>query len=266
MSIPIQVITLNPDSSSVCELQAELKKQGLEAQITIGVDGRLGTPKLIDDERIDQTLSRKMRMVELHDSEVGCYLSHYRLIKQSYKNGCSRICILEDDVLIEPSFAKVLAAIHKLSDVHEFVRLMGLKQKKRKVLQLLAGNHRLIRPHKGLCGTQGYIINRAGMKKVIQEGHQIAEPIDKFYDHYWEFGLKCFCVEPHIIWERNYTQSSIVKESRQRATKSLPARIRKHVVKLSRGFKRRRYIAKRISQFYPAAPQKSKIGKTLRIR
>jgi glycosyl transferase family 25 len=266
MSIPIRIITLNPESDPVRELRNELKKQGLDSEPSLGVDGRNGTPALIDDEVIDQEESLKMRMVELRNAEIGCYLSHYRLVKKAFEQQYERICILEDDVLIESSFADVLQAIDDLPSTFEFVRLMGLKRHRRKTLQALTPEHHLIRPHKGICGTQGYVINRIGMQKVIAAGKRIAEPIDKFYDHFWDYGLECFGVEPHTIWERTNTQSSIVKESRQRATKPLFARIRKHVVKLSRGFKRRRFIAQRTSQFYPAAPQKGKIGKTVRIR
>jgi glycosyl transferase family 25 len=266
MSIPIRIITLNPESDPVRELRDELKKQGFDSETSLGVDGRNGTPALIDDEVIDQEESLKMRMVELRNAEIGCYLSHYRLVKKAFEQQYERICILEDDVLIESSFADVLQAIDDLPSTFEFVRLMGLKRHRRKTLQALTPEHHLIRPHKGICGTQGYVINRIGMQKVIAAGKRIAEPIYKFYDHFWDYGLECFGVEPHTIWERSNTQSTIEKESRTQATKALDKRIRKNLIKLIRSGRRRIYISKRLSQFYPASKQAGRIGNTERIR
>ena len=266
MRTTIKIITLNPNSAEVLELSNLLDSQGLAHDVVPGVDGRKEFPLLEKGESIDQLGSLRTQQIKLTKSEVGCYLSHFRIIKKAYNSGLERVCILEDDVLIEPDFGEVLLSLETLSDEFEHIRLMGLKRHKRKNIRQVSKHHQLTRPVKGLCGAQGYIINRCGMEKVLQHGHVIAEPIDKFYDHFWSINLKSYCIEPHIIWERPITKSSIIKISRDAATKPIGKRLRKHIVKLQRGFKRRMYIMKNWNEFLPAEKSAHVMGKTSRIR
>ncbi len=265
MKTTIAVITLNPDSEKVQELLSHLAKQNLSAQVIAGVDGRAGFPKLAEEESIDQARSLKMRLIELSKSEVGCYLSHFRIIKNAYNEGLDRICILEDDVLIESDFGRVLSSLETLPDTIEHIRLMGLKMHKRKEVFSLSDSHTLTRPVKGLCGTQGYVISRSGMKKVLKHGSSISEPIDKFYDHFWDINLKSYCIEPHVIWERPIIESSIVKASRSEASRVGWKKVKRHLIKMQRGFKRRVYLLKNWNQFFPAKKTEMPMGKTARI-
>ncbi len=266
MSIQVKIITLHPDSQNTLELSEQLSAQGITYQTSQGVDGRQGMPDLTPHLRIDQAKSRSLRMIELTSAEVGCYLSHIKVIQDAYDNNKEHVCILEDDTLIEADFAATLDAIEQLPEKVEFVRLMGLKRHKRKVVDQLTTHTSLTRPHKGLCGTQGYVINRRGMRKVLEQSRIIAEPIDKFYDHFWDIDLHCYGVEPHAIWERPHNTSSIKKQSRGEATRPPLRRIQKHLIKLSRGTKRRLYIFKRYRDFHPATKPTGKLGNTDRIR
>lgn len=266
MKTTIAVITLNPDSKKVHELLSLLADQDLRYEVVLGTDGREKFPPLEEGESLDQSKSLKMQLVELTTSEVGCYLSHFRTIKNAYDEGLERICVLEDDVLIESDFKKVLSLIEKLPDEIEHIRLMGLKRHRRKNVCKVGENHRLTRPVKGPCGAQGYVLSRCGMEKVLQHGHVISEPIDKFYDHFWNTNLKSYCIEPHIIWERPIVESSIIKASRDKATKPLGKRLQKHLIKLQRGFKRRMHIFRHWNDFLPAEKAKIVVGRTARIR
>lgn len=265
MNVNIKIITLNPESANVQELRRQLAEQGLQSTCFPGVDGRKGMPELEPDESINQARSLKMNLIEMTSTEVGCYLSHLRVINEAYKAGTPRLCVLEDDVLIENTFKSVLLKILELPDEVEFVRLMGLKMHKRKLVIKLDESNYLTRPVKGLCGAQGYVINRAGMKKVIDVGCNISEPIDKFFDHYWDIPLKCYGIEPHLIWERPRKGSSVAKQSRDHASKPLGKSIQKHLVKLVRGFRRRSYMMKHWREFSPATRPTKKLGRTERI-
>ena len=257
---------MDPDSARVQELSNLLVDQNLTYEIVLGADGRKEFPPLEEGESIDQIKSLKTRLIELTKSEVGCYLSHFRTIKKAYNAGLEHVCILEDDVLIEPDFKEVLCLLETASDEFEHIRLMGLKRHKRKNVCRVGENHQLTRPVKGLCGTQGYILNRRGMEKVIKHGNIITEPIDKFYDHFWDIDLRSYCIEPHVVWERAIIKSSISKLSRNRATKPITKRFRKHLIKLQRGLKRRIYILKHWKEFFLAKKPEGAMGRTARIR
>lgn len=259
----ILIITLNAESENVQALQKSLRDQGLESKIFSAVDGRHETPRLEADESIDQELSFRQRLMTLSNSEIGCYLSHLRAIKEAYRTGANHICILEDDVNIEENFSSVLSAIIDLPEEFEFVRLMGLKIHKRKIIKNI-GNVKIVRPVKGLCGTQGYVLNRSGMKKVIKQGSKLTKPIDKFYDHFWKINLNAFCVEPHIIWEIP-SQSSVKKMFGENIKSTITQRLGYKTNKFMNSLSRNIYTILRFREFYPAKKIKKPQGKTARI-
>jgi glycosyl transferase family 25 len=263
-SYKIQVITLDQHAESVRELIGNLPTLSVGAEVFNAIDGRKALPSLQDDEILDQTLAIKERFIPLTNTEVACYLSHLRAIKQAYRDGVEKLCLLEDDVAVEDNFAACLNKIFALPDEYQFVRLMGLKRHKYKVLEPIDPQTSLVRPVKGLCGAQGYVINRQGMEIVIQKGSRICEPIDKFYDHYWEWGLKSFAVIPHIIWEKP-SSSTIAKESRVKAARGFWLKLRFHYLKIARSFRRHWYILCHWSEFRPTTKPAKYLGRTPRI-
>ncbi|MFA7553092.1 MAG: glycosyltransferase family 25 protein [Spongiibacteraceae bacterium] len=259
----IQIISLNPASADCRRLLNELNQQGLTTEIFSAVDGRHATPAFVGDEVLDLKATLKYRRSALTSSEIGCYLSHLRAIRNAYENGIEKLCLLEDDVRLEPHFAEVLAAAFELPNTIEFIRLMGLKVHRRKLLQPVNDNYALTRPLKGLCGTQGYIINRCGMIKVLEFGKTISEPIDKLYDHFWKMDLRTYSIEPHIIWEEA-SSSSVAKKNTSSSVKKLPD-LKSFVAKKRRSLNRYAYLLTHSNEFFPAKKPKQKPGK-IRIK
>lgn len=260
------IITLDPDKPAVRKLLAELAAQGVSAETIAGVDGRAGVPALQPGERLAPQITRWRHLCELSGSEVGCYLAHLRALQRAVDEGRERICLLEDDIELEPDFARLLAELERLPDDVEMIRLMGLKVRRRKVVRTLAdGVHRLVRPERGCLGTQGYLINRAGMNKVLAHGRTIFEPIDKRYDHFWEYDLRLYGIEPHLIWE-NTGSSSIVKSNIARARVALWLYALHPIGKLLRSLQRHRYLWHHRTEFYPAQWPDDKPGRTARMK
>ncbi|MFP5441005.1 MAG: glycosyltransferase family 25 protein [Gammaproteobacteria bacterium] len=266
MTIPCRVISLDPGSAMARTLGESLSAQGVAFSFVPAVDGRRGIPPLQGREVLDnrKALIRHGRL--LRNAELGCYLLHYRALQQAWDEGVERVCLLEDDVGLEPGFARVLAAIEQLPEDVEFVRLMALRIRRRKVLALLPGcdEHRLVRPERGWCGTQGYVINRRGMRKVLDAACRIYEPIDKFYDHFWEYGLRHYGVEPHVIFEHEHP-SSIQKKDEPRPSVPLLYRLLSPLDKLAFSRSRHRYLKAHADEFYPAEKPAVAMGRTKRI-
>lgn len=266
MSLPCYVITLNPQSERVQTLLANLQAAGVPAEPYIGVDGRKGMPATEGEEVLATRETLWRHKCQLTSSEVGCYLSHYRLIRRAYAQGHERICILEDDVELEPDFADVFPQLTALPEEFEMVRLMGLKIRKRKIIKTLAdGKHQVIRPERGLLGTQGYLINRRGMEKFLGHACRIFEAIDKVYDHFYEYDLRMYGVEPHIILEVAQP-SSIIKSNRTRAEVPLWVKLFYPIGKGLRSQQRHRYLRKHNDEFYPAERPKVRPGRSARLR
>ncbi len=257
------VISLDSQSTKAKLLGEDLRAQGIDFSFFNAVDGRKTMPTLQDNERIDLKKKLRYRQSALSSSEVGCYLSHLRLLKEAYAEGLDYVCVLEDDVRLEADFAKVIAELLADPKEYDFVRFMGLRLHKRKILRKLDSVHQLTRPIKGVCGAQGYVMSRTGMEKVIGYGEVIWQPIDKLYDHFWDYDLKSYTIEPHIIWEHN-TASSIDKPNGSKKA-SLTRQLIKQVDKVTRSFQRKMYVLARWTDFYPNQKPSKKVGRTARI-
>lgn len=266
MSIPCWIISLDPSGSMPVALADELKAQGVDFRFIPAVDGRQGVPPLLGAERLDirKALIRHGRV--LRNAELGCYLSHYRALQKAWDEGLERICLMEDDVGLEADFARVLASIEHLPEEVEMVRLMGLRIRPRKILMPLpeAGSHQLTRPERGLCGTQGYVVNRAGMRKILDAACNIYEPIDKFYDHFWEYGLRQYGVEPHVIYEHEHP-SSIQQKKAPRPAVPVLLRLLAPLHKLAFSRSRHSYLKAHANEFYPAEWPSQRMGRTKRM-
>ncbi len=258
------VITLNSKSPAVERLVQSIQVHGLQVDEFYAVDGRAGTPALLTGEKLSQTLSLLNRRFPLTNTEIGCYLSHYRVINKAYNEGYERVCILEDDVVLESNFGEVVQDIRSLDNNIEFVRLMALKIRKRKVVQALSQQSQLVRPVRGSLGTQGYILNRQGMKTVLEKGALIAMPIDKFYDSFFLWGLKSYTVEPHIIFE-NHTQSSIAKTG-GKIQGGVLINLGFRAMKLYRSLRRSIHYWVNAADYSPAEFPDDAVGKSQRLR
>jgi len=264
MSFKARIIALNTANPVALTLLKELQDAGLDAEITQAVDGRSGMPELLTGERVSQTLALIHRRARLTSSEVGCYLSHYRAIKQAYAEGLSHVALFEDDVVAEAGLGDVIRQILQLGEEAHLVRLMALKIRKRKVLQPLNEHFNLVRPVRGSLGTQGYILNREGMRRVIQSGARIFMPIDSFYDSFFIFDFNCYGIEPHAIYELG--GPSNIKKTAGGLDTRLWVSVGWRLYKLFRSVMRRRYARRHKRELSPASMPTERPGRSERLR
>lgn len=271
-TLSCRIITLDPAMERAMSLQAELRATGIDAEFFPAVDGRHRYPTLQADEQLDQDAAIYYRLMPLGSAEVGAYLSHYRAIRSAYDSGFDQLCLFEDDVHLEPDFGNVLHELRQLPEDYEFIRFMALKRQPRRLVTALSSidgpdqPYWLTRPLRGTLGGQGFLINRRGMEKLIAYGHRIFMPIDKLYDHYWETGLHCFVIEPHIIWE-TAKPTTIPKPDFKPVTPTLMGKLNRSLIKLQRSIRRRMYLMKHRGAFFPASQRPpASIGRSPRIR
>jgi len=258
------IISLNPNKPEAVKLAEVLAANGLEAKIIPAVDGRNAMPTLCADEQLDQRQALRNRRAPLTSSEVGCYLSHLRAIRKAYEMQLRHIAIFEDDVVAEDHLADLFKAIESLDNNAHLVRLMSLKRRKRKVTSQLTDHYQLIRPIRGALGTQGYVLNREGMRRILEFGYTISMPIDKLYDSFFLFGLKCFSVEPHAIHEVMHT--STISKNETGLDNRFWITIGWRLNKLYRSIRRHSHRLKHRSEFEPASAPPAGVGKSQRLR
>ena len=239
------IITLNPNSPDVQGLSDTLNKEGLEPYLFSAVDGRVDKPDLSQLCPSYLTGVSKSRGTILTGSELGCYLSHLSVIKKAYDQGLTHVTILEDDVSIVEGMGEIVKEISTLPESYHFIRLMGLRPRARKVVQVLSETHSLTRSTKGLFGTQGYTLNRIGMSYILGKGAKITYPIDVFYDRFWESGLRCFCVEPHVIQHIERPTNIVIPAKRY------VGKFRSRVSLLKSSINRRLHLLLHFKDFFP---------------
>lgn len=258
------IISLSPDNETARNLQNALARDGVDAEIFPAVDGRFDFPQLLKGESINQHKALTNRKAELTKSEVGCYLSHLRAIKTAYNSGLQHVAIFEDDVIAEAHIGDVMGAIENLGEGAHLVRLMSLKLRKRKKIKTLTGTYLLTRPMRGGLGTQGYIANRRGMEIILKHGSEISMPIDKLYDSFFLYNLRCYNVEPHVIYEK--THLTTIKKTEGNISRNFEVILRWRLNKLYRSLRRHYYKFRHYSDFFPASTPQKDIGRSKRIR
>ncbi len=259
-----QVITLNPAASNTQQLLRALTNQGLPAGLFPAVDGRSGYPELMPGEIRHDRLALLRHHKLLTPSELGCYLSHLRAVRQAYDSNAQFVCVLEDDVVLEPEFGSTVNALIPLN--LDLVRLMALKLRRRKLLQEIVPGIHLARPERGTLGTQAYLLSRNGMKKFLDHASTIYEVIDGVLDHFYLFDLDSYLVEPHVAYELT-GQSSVMKQHLSVAQPpSLFDKLAYHPVKLYFSWRRHWYLLRRHRDYYPATFPDQRTGKSQRLR
>lgn len=262
MPIPAWIISLDSEQENAKKLAADLREQGFEVRFFPAVDGRKGLPALNPGESISAWRSLVYRGAELTPSEVGCYLSHYRLIKQAYDEGQSHVLIFEDDVALEGDISTLVDHIAELPGHHHLVRLMALKIRKRSELTDLGEGYHLTRPLRGALGAQGYVVNREGMRKIIAFGAKMTMGIDNLFDSFFLYNLNCYVVEPHAIYEIE-SASSVKKKFLK---PPFWTRIGRHFYKLYRSVFRRIDYWNNKSEYQGAKKPSGVVGRSPRLR
>jgi len=243
---------------------SSLQQQGLPSQWFDAVDGRHVQPSLLPGENLNIQKALVRHQQALTNSELGCYLSHYRAIKQAYDAGYNYVCIIEDDVVVEPQFGDVVRAL--MQENLDLVRLMALKLRRRKVVKELLAGTILTRPERGTLGTQAYLFSRNGMKKFIHHAGDIYEAIDHVLDHFFLYDLDLYAIEPHAAYEL-VRESSIQKKPSSNSLKpNLWQKILHPWAKLRFSMQRHAFMKAKKEQLYPNELPKQLPGKSARLR
>jgi len=115
-------------------------------------------------------------------TEIGCYLSHWRLWKHAFvEKDCERIVVLEDDAAFDAThFKEALANIAKLNQAFEYIHLARRWRAKGEGMALTSdGKYALyegVYPEMG--GMFGYAISRQGFKKLATALMPIYKTVD----------------------------------------------------------------------------------------
>jgi glycosyl transferase, family 25 len=250
-SFPRFVINLAHDIERRTHMQAVLAELGMTAEFVPGVYGKDLTPT-VREAVYDRAKSMRIYGVEMMNTEIGCYLSHYRLYERMAREQIPVALIMEDDLAATPNFPAVASELaNDPALVWEVVRFESqrgrvLEPKRRsdegvRVRDVGAGGLYRLRTH--VLGLGAYLIRLEGAMKMLSYGRRIFMPIDQTMDRFWENGITPYVVRPFPVRQRDDMEDRTGDRSKaRRQAYGWDVKTMRRLTRLSDSFAKRLYL------------------------
>lgn len=166
----------------------------------------------IGDPQYDERRARILHGAALGPAEIGCFTSHFRLLREFKETGpAAWLLVVEDDVIVDLGFpfGRLLTLMEK-AELRYLKLYSRFAVRYQKVGEKILGRN-IVRFRGGLLGlpgrpslplgTQGYLISREGAAGFVGSVDAIVRPVDWQLDRYWDNGLGSYSVYPHPLLE-----------------------------------------------------------------
>ena len=200
----IFVINLDRSTDRLISMSNELKNLNLEFERISAVDGRMMSDEFLK-KYYSADLNKKNYYVPLTKSEIGCYISHINVCNKIVQDNLDFGIVLEDDVLLEPTFAFVPEIIPLIKYDWNYIKL-SVSFKKKKIISRMPiystkikdnlCEFELVKWRKVPTGTQAYVISLEGAKEFLKRRSVFYRPIDVDLQFEWETDLKIYGLLP----------------------------------------------------------------------
>ena len=181
MDIPIYIVNLKRRDDRQIKLTKELAEHNIDNyQFTEAVDGKdLNLPEMAEKNLIS------FERTNLKSGEVGCYLSHYNILKSILNSSNELNLILEDDVWFVPNFRNRLNRALRLAKNAEWdMFFIGIHYHDGDFPRGNFIGHKgdgIFYPDNLIYGTHAYLIKKSSVQKIIDLMFPVKYPVDAFY-------------------------------------------------------------------------------------
>ena len=216
--LPIYVISLTDSTERRRAISQQAKSLNLTIQIVDAVDGRKGF-SAEQETQIDRAKAREHLRKDLTNGEIACSLSHAHLYQKISQDPESMgAVILEDDVLLSPTFGRIMHS-YVLQNSGEMLIL--LYHSRARVLRFSSRpfieDITIRTPIRPPCGTAAYFVSPEGAQILMRRSLPIASVADWGFD-ITEIGAKA--LEPHVVGHPpEHKTGSILQAQRAPGTK-----------------------------------------------
>lgn len=211
----IFVINLDRHAERLSWMNEHLGDLGLTFTRMAGVDGVSLSAQEIS--RIyDDAAARRMLERSLTLPEIGCALSHLKLMRKMVDEKIPVALVLEDDALLSPEMPTLLCklklALHP--DVAQIALLNHIgKYRVRGARPLGVGAYALYEHYEGF-NAHGYVITRAGAVEMLRYFDRIRHPIDYWATLRQSAGLEISALVPYAIGHSALAEDSAIEDDR----------------------------------------------------
>ena len=197
-TLPLVFINLDKDSERRTRIEGQLAHLGLPGERLPAVWWKHLPPAeqslLYSAER-----NHGLYYQPLVDGEKGCYASHIQAWRQLLASDAPALVVLEDDVRLRPQFADVVNAIAALQEPWDMVKLLGRDREKVRSQRPLVPGTALVDYSRVPSMTAGYVVSRAGARKLLDSRVPFGRPIDIDLRFWWENDLRILGVQPPVV-------------------------------------------------------------------
>lgn len=228
--LPLVFINLDKDSERRTRIEAQFARLGLAGERLSAVWWK-HLAQAEQDLLYSPQRNRGQYYKPLVDGEKGCYASHILAWRQLLDSDAPALVVLEDDVVLDDAFAPVVQAIAALGDDWDMVKLMGRPSgEKIRAARPLTPTHQLIQYRRVPSFTAGYVVSRAGARKLLDSRVPFGRPIDIDLRFWWENDLRVLGVQPPVVRLDTTSEDSTI--AGRRAPASWATRWRKLAMKV----------------------------------
>ncbi|WP_114008185.1 glycosyltransferase family 25 protein [Cohaesibacter intestini] len=213
------VINLDRDADRLRYMFEELHKRGfkperISAFLGTSIPDDLKPHFLTENGDIDSAMNK---------GEIGCYASHLYAMQQILaQEEDEPVCIMEDDLHFDSSFAHLPQIVTELPEDWEILRISNPAKAYYDTVKTWQGIGALVRYWRVPNTAGAYVMNKAGARKFLTYQILRKRPIDEDMRRPWEHGMESYGILPSPI-TNNIFDSSIDAIGGDR---SLPARKR----------------------------------------
>ncbi|NBO77520.1 MAG: glycosyltransferase family 25 protein [Betaproteobacteria bacterium] len=207
-SLHTWVINLDRAPQRLARIGAQLDGLGLPWTRFPAVEGKL-LPAAAQAELLDRAGFESRHGMTPSLGELGCYLSHVRLMQDFLASPHSFALVLEDDVKPTAALPEVLQHLMAAQGRWDMVKLSAIHSGTPLAVLPLGQNHRLGVMFSRCTGSSAYVVNRAAAQRYVEQLLPMQLPYDHAYDRGWVYGLKVRRVFPEVCVHDDQVESTI---------------------------------------------------------
>jgi glycosyl transferase, family 25 len=186
----IYVINLKKNNDRLNVFMDKAKKANVNVERFEAVNGKK-LPKKHPD-----IIKHFTKIIFLNKGQIGCALSHIKILEDAIKNNYKNIIVFEDDAIIPKDFWKKFNQAYKELPKNWDMLLLGINTGYGK----LYSKHLVkLKKYNGNWGTMAYLINVKFMKHIVK--NKFNDTFDTFLrnNYYYNKNFKIFLINPLLI-------------------------------------------------------------------
>ncbi len=207
-SVRVYVINLESATKRWLHIQSTFAELEIPFTRVSAVDGK--TLRLEPAEYLESWY-RCLHGRETNPPEVGCYLSHLKVLRSFLETDAEFALICEDDIGPNPDVIAVLEKALRLPRFWNILRLSGLSAGRPLKVRRVLADYWLCLNLGRIKGSGTYLVDRKAANVLVTRLLPMVVPYDHALDREWFHGLTAACVFPYPVVQRQKRFGSAIQ-------------------------------------------------------